>query len=245
VHVVVDVERGQHEDPRGRVEAAPGDLLGGLEPVEVRHPHVHEDDVRPQPDHLVHRGPPVGGFPHHDDVLLGVEQGAEPLAHHRLVVGDHDVHHGTHPAIRAGSSATTLQPPSSVGPAVRVPPTEAARSRMPGRPCPAWSPVATGPVPGPLATSSRTVSPYSRSTTTRLPWACREALASDSCRIRYRTIAGVVPTTSASPVTVQVMSSPAPSASRSSRSTSAVPGCGTCSACWPSLRSTPSIVRTS
>jgi hypothetical protein len=95
VHVVVEVEGRQHQHPRpvvdtgGRVQQSPG----GLQPVHHRHAHVHQDHVGPQFAAAPHRVLAVGDLAHHRHALLGVEQRAEPLAHHRLVVGEHDPDH--------------------------------------------------------------------------------------------------------------------------------------------------------
>ena len=60
------------------------------------------------------------------DAVEQPEQRAEALADHALVVGEHHADH-------AGSHSSTLNP-SPVGPALSLPPSSSARSRMPVRP---------------------------------------------------------------------------------------------------------------
>jgi hypothetical protein len=79
-------------------------------------------------------------------VRLRVEDGGEPLAHHRLVVSDQASGGGGpvggsvagaagHDAPSpSGSVAQTTKPPSGTGPADIEPPSSATRSRIPVRP---------------------------------------------------------------------------------------------------------------
>ena len=67
------------------------------------------------------------------DVVLVVEEGAEPAADERLVVGQQDPDHD---AGSTGSSAWTVKPPSLRGAARRWPPRAVTRSRIPSRPDP-------------------------------------------------------------------------------------------------------------
>ena len=70
-----------------------GDPSCRLDPVEVRHPDVHEDDVGAQCLGGVDRGEAVGGFADDLEVGLGVEDDAEAGADELLVVGDQDADH--------------------------------------------------------------------------------------------------------------------------------------------------------
>ena len=127
-----------------------GDPAGRGEPVEQRHPDVHQDDVGAQFTHPAQRLLAVGGLPGHLDVGLGVEQRPEPRP---------DQQPGRRRAVRGspvlldlrdactGSTASTRNPPSARGPASIVPPSAAARSRIPTRPLPL--PPASAPVAGP------------------------------------------------------------------------------------------------
>jgi hypothetical protein len=74
----------------------------------------------------------------------------------------------------------------AAGPASRVPPTEAARSRMPGSPCPPPLLSAAAGEPRPLSAISmvRSVPVKLSDTVADAGPACRMALVSDSCTIR-------------------------------------------------------------
>ena len=75
----------------------------------------------------LHSGPGLG---HYIDVVLVIEDHGKPATHQRLVI-DHDdtnAHAGPPPI---GRRAMTRKPPSTRGPAVRLPPKSSARSRMP------------------------------------------------------------------------------------------------------------------
>src|SRR6202012_1723871 len=91
----------------------------------------------------------VGGLSDHLDVLLGVEQRVKARPHQRLVIDELDGDHrrssppsgspagttrGSGGAALIGSQARTRQPPPLTGPASRVPPRAAARSRLPRPP---------------------------------------------------------------------------------------------------------------
>ena len=63
---------------------------GGLDPVEDGHAHVHEHDVGPVELDQAHGVGAVGGLADDLEVVLGLEDHAEPLAQQRLVVGQDD-----------------------------------------------------------------------------------------------------------------------------------------------------------
>ena len=96
-----------------------------LDPVHPRHPQVHQHDVRSVLCGERERLLAVGRGPDQLDAVEQPEQRAEALADHALVVGEQDPYRGSH--------SSTLNP-SSVGPAVRRPPSSSARSRMPVSP---------------------------------------------------------------------------------------------------------------
>ena len=76
---------------RTRAAAVGGeDPPGRLEPVELGHADVHQDDGRVEAGRLVDRLEPVRRLGDDLDVLLPGEQQAKAGAHHRLVVGDED-----------------------------------------------------------------------------------------------------------------------------------------------------------
>ena len=90
VDVLVEVERGQDQDPRplvSPVEQPPG----RLETVDVRHPDVHQDHVRLRLPGREHGLEPVGSLADDLDVGLGVEDHPEPGPDEGLVVDDQDL----------------------------------------------------------------------------------------------------------------------------------------------------------
>ena len=105
------------------------EAAGGLDAVAARHAQVHQHDVRPQPVGERERLVAVGRRADDLDPGEQPEQGGESFADDALVVGDQDadgcVHAGTHSSTRN---------PLPVGPAVSVPPSSSARSRMPVSP---------------------------------------------------------------------------------------------------------------
>ena len=80
VDVLVHVEGGQHHDLRVDVVAGK-QAPRCLDPVQLGHPHVHQDDVRPQPAGLRERLLAVRGLADDVHVLLGVEDHPEAGAH--------------------------------------------------------------------------------------------------------------------------------------------------------------------
>src|SRR5690606_10043198 len=109
-------------------------LPGGLQAVGLRHPDVHQDDVRAKLCDEPERLDPVGGLPDDLDVVLAVEDGAEPGADQPLVVGQDDADHRDS---SRGSRALTRSPPPGRSPTWRSPPTTRARSTIPRMPLPA------------------------------------------------------------------------------------------------------------
>src|SRR5215469_14452943 len=255
VHVVVQVEGGQNQDP-GRAVAGRRDLPGGLQAVEHRHADIHEDDVGAQLSDPGDGLLPVDGLADHLDVGLGVEQDGKARPHHALVVGhDHADRHGASSSDElTGRVAVTWNPPSSRGPASRLPPSMVARSRMPTRPWPpptARAPLATRTGAVLLAggraslriSSTRLSGQYARCSRTWEPGACRIALLSASCRMRYADRSTPPGSVTGFPLRVTVTDTPPLRAESSRASRSASPGWGAVSR--PSVRSTPSTRRSS
>ena len=88
VDVLLRIEGRQHEDPRscpGVVEPA-----GRPDPVEPRHPDVHEDHVRVRLQAGRDRLVPIFGLTDDGYSGLALEDEPEAGAHERLVVGDDD-----------------------------------------------------------------------------------------------------------------------------------------------------------
>src|SRR5208282_2679045 len=256
VHVVVEVERGEHQHPRPlRAGWCAEDLAGCLQPVHDRHPHVHQDDVGLQVPGLADRVGAVSSLAHHQQAWLRGEYRGEAFAHHRLVVDDQAARGhaaagrapGRHAAWPSGSTADTTKPPSGAGPADSEPPSSATRSRIPVSPWPGPCSFRAGPEgpPGPLATRSRTApASWSTDTVTAAPGACWLALDSDSCTIRYAHTATPEGTWSSAGGTDSSTDTPARRAASTSAGRSASWGCGASPAGW-SWRSTPSSRRIS
>src|SRR6185436_17398068 len=187
-HVLVEVERREHDDPNRFEPRVGDDLARRLEPVDLGHADVHHHDVGAELTHERDRGAAVVGLAHHLEVVLRVEQEAEAGPDQRLVVGEHHSDHRLATTSAVGRCASTRKPPPTRGPAVSTPPTVAARSRMPARPWPAPS---AGPVaaPSPSSVTSTVSPPLPSCVSTTTVWArgpaCRITFVSDSCTIRY------------------------------------------------------------
>src|SRR4029450_13026447 len=133
VDVLVEVERRDDHHGERILDGRPSQRTCRLEPVELGHADVEQADIGSQ---LAGEGdgfPAVPRLADHVDVGLGVEDHAQPGPDDLLVVGDEDADvHRLGPA--RGSTASTTQPWSGLGPAARVPPRSAARSVIPTTP---------------------------------------------------------------------------------------------------------------
>jgi hypothetical protein len=97
VDILVKVEGRQHEDPRRRIDLR-DDAPRRLQPVDVRHADVHDDDVGTPPLGTLDRLQAVLGLADDLHVLLRAEDGAQPGANEFLVVGDENPRAGIPPA---------------------------------------------------------------------------------------------------------------------------------------------------
>ncbi|GGU73782.1 hypothetical protein GCM10010502_26920 [Kitasatospora aureofaciens] len=91
VHVLVQVEGGERDDP-GRV----GELAqtaGGGDPVEPGHPDVHQRDVDPVPAGEFDGLQSVDGIGDHGQLRVLVQEVDQPEAHQRVVVDHHRADH--------------------------------------------------------------------------------------------------------------------------------------------------------
>ncbi len=96
-----------------------GDPSRRLDPVEVRHADVHQDDVGLERLDGFDRGESVGGFADDFEVGLGVEDDPEAGPHEFLVVGDQDAGHvdlGERESRADGVAAAVTLPVSSLPP---------------------------------------------------------------------------------------------------------------------------------
>src|SRR5512132_243054 len=144
VNVLVEIERREDQDLGGPVLG--GDPTRRLDAVHRGHPHVHHDDVGTLPGERTYRVGAVDRLADDLDVLLGVEDQAEPAAHQRLIVGDHDPDRHDDPSCASGISAWTANPPPWRIPVSSTPPYSPTRSRIPTRPWPGSS-LVDGPTP--------------------------------------------------------------------------------------------------
>jgi len=118
--VLVEVEGGQHEHA-WRMRAL-HDPPCGLEPVDGRHPDVHEDDVGPGATRGVDGLGAISGLGDHVQVWFGLENHPKAGAHERLVVGDQDADGHASTLAPSGSRAWMSYPPASAMPARNSPP---------------------------------------------------------------------------------------------------------------------------
>ena len=85
MHVfVVTVGR---EDEHFAGQALLDDLARGLEPVQLRHGDIHDDDIRGELLRHVDGLAAIFGLADHFDVGFGGKEGTDSLAHDRMVVG--------------------------------------------------------------------------------------------------------------------------------------------------------------
>ena len=179
-HVIVGVERGQHDDVR-RARLF-GDPARRLDPVETRHANIHQHHVGKQCAHGGHRRFAVARFAHHGQVRTTAQHQPERRPHERVVVDDQ---HPDRVHVRHGSHARTL---NSVADSVvsSRPCATATRSAIPTRPSPAPG-AGDGPNPRWLVIVTTTASVPSLANLTRnsAPGACLAALVIPSCTMRY------------------------------------------------------------
>src|SRR6478672_1323339 len=234
-HVLVDVE-GREDQDLGRA------VLRGQDPrrldaVQPGHPHVHQDDVRPQATGLLDRIESIGGLPHELDVLFGPQRHLERRAHERLIVGDEDAdRHGNSSSV--GRVADTRYPPPETGPALSSPPKSATRSRIPRWPYRirgAWSSSAPSIcsaasswrfIPSSVIISSSDRGRYRTTTSTREGRECFKTFVSPSCTIRYADRSNPTGSGRRTPSIVSRTGTPASRTWSTSVSSSSKPGCG-------------------
>ena len=121
VDVLVEVERREDQHPRGAIGRE--DAPRRLEPVELRHADVHENDGRIESRRLLDGLEPVRRLRDDLDVLLAAEEHPEARPHHRLVVGDENAdRHEPLPPI--GRRALRTNPPSRRRPRRHLPPVD-------------------------------------------------------------------------------------------------------------------------
>ena len=136
--VLIEVEGRQHQDPGSGGPRR--DPAGRLDAVHPRHAHVHEDDVGLHAGDQFDGRPAVLGLADHLHLLAGLQQHAESEPVHLLVVDQDDPDGHAPSRVRTGRTARRANPPPGRGPALRVPPWAAIRSRMPVRPYPGAAP---------------------------------------------------------------------------------------------------------
>ena len=86
VDVLIEVERGQHEHPRGAESVVPGDSGSGCNPVELGHPNVHQDDIRSGGERLVDGFGSSRGFANNFETIFGADECAKAATDQFLIV---------------------------------------------------------------------------------------------------------------------------------------------------------------
>ena len=99
----------------------------GAHPVQGGHAQVDQGHVGPDPGDQGQGLQAVAGLADHLQVRLGGDHAAQPVAHHRMVVGDEQPDHSASPA---GMVATTVVPWPGPLSTSRLPRRAATRSRM-------------------------------------------------------------------------------------------------------------------
>jgi len=113
-HVLVEIERGDHDHRQRVLDAGAGELAGGFDPVDLGHADVEQAHVWAQCAGQRHCFPTVGGFADDLDAGLDVEDHGQSGTDDVLVVGDeHADRHVVAPLL--GRTASTVQPPSGRG----------------------------------------------------------------------------------------------------------------------------------
>jgi len=79
-----------------------GDSARGLDAVHARHANIHDDEVRSEFAHGPHRGLAVACFTHDAQVRVVLEQAAQALPHHPVIIDQQD------PGGNAGPPSTSL-----------------------------------------------------------------------------------------------------------------------------------------
>jgi hypothetical protein len=118
VDVFVKAKRCEDQDTGAVVSGE--DPPSRLEPIELRHPDVHQDDGWIKPGRLGDRFEPVSCLCDDFNVLFASEQHPEAGPDHGLVVGDQDA--DRHRGSGSGSRVLRMKPPPFAAPAVMSPP---------------------------------------------------------------------------------------------------------------------------
>ena len=128
--VGVGLVRREHEDP-GRVGAL-GQGPDRRGAIDIRHPQVHQDDVRVQGFGHGDRLRSVGRLAEHLELRVALEDPAQPVTHDRVIVDDQepDRTHDSDPAggaPMAGTRADIAVPPPGSDSIASVPATRLTR----------------------------------------------------------------------------------------------------------------------
>jgi hypothetical protein len=97
-HVLVHVERRQHQHPDTRRPGIGGDAPGGLDAIKHRHPDIHQHHIRVLPQGERDRLLPGGRLTGERHVAGQAELDPEAVAHQPLVIGDRHPHAHTPPS---------------------------------------------------------------------------------------------------------------------------------------------------
>ena len=129
-NVFLRVIGGEHQQTRGG-RLGP-DAARGFDAVQLRHPHIHERDVRLVLAVRGDRRVAIGGFGDDGEARVEFQDSGQAHAHDEMVVGEQqtDGRGGFH----GSGTVSEIVVPSAVLSRVREPPILAARRFMPSRP---------------------------------------------------------------------------------------------------------------
>ena len=155
-----------------------------VDPVQVRHGDVGDDDIRPKARRSLHELAPILHDPHQLELLL--EQPLDAFGHHSMVVGQQNARATHDAAPPSGTHADIVVPCPDALLMPRRPPSSLTLSPMLAYPRLGRDRVAStsNPMPSSVTASNSPPSLSARVTLATLAFACRATLRSASCATR-------------------------------------------------------------
>ncbi|GAA2843764.1 hypothetical protein GCM10010522_73410 [Kribbella solani] len=99
----------------GKIRLARHDARSGLNPIQLGHPDIHHNHVRPQPPYRLNRRQPITGLTNHGQIRLRVNHHPKPGPHHLLVLNQQHPRHAAimtpRPPQTNPATPPTPQPP--------------------------------------------------------------------------------------------------------------------------------------